>query len=112
METLNDKIYEEVDLTEQVGDYQLIKNNNMSNLWNLDWKDIFKGLVTSIYGALLIYLFGVFAGLYQSVINGLPFNITVDSQAMIVIGVFAGLSYLMTRYTSDTKGDLLGSNTK
>lgn len=102
------------DLSDEVGsvNYKLNEEKNMSNLWSVDFKDVLKGLLTSVYGALITYLYGVFAGLYQLVINKEPFSITVDFKAMLVIGIFAGLSYLVTRYTSDTKGVLFGSNKK
>lgn len=105
-------IKENQDLTEQVGsdllDYQLTKND-MSNLWNLDWKDLFNGIVTAILGAIITYLVGVFGALYQLVIAGEPFDIMIDLKAMIVIGSFAGLSYLAKRFFSDDKGMIFGS---
>jgi len=81
-----------------------------SNLFKIDWIDLFNGLVTTIIGALITYLYGVFAALYQLVVNHEVFVIQIDLQAMLVIGVFAGLSYLMKRFVSDSAGVVLGSN--
>ena len=93
--------------------YNLEEEKNMlSNLWELDWKDVLKGLITSVFGALLTYIYEVFAGLYELVFKGEEFSITINSKAIIVVGVFAGLSYLVTRFTSDTKGVFLGRNKK
>ena len=82
---------------------------NLSNLFGLNVKDFFNGLITAVIGALVTYLFGVFQALYQLAITGQAFKITVDFQSMIVIGVFAGLSYIVKRYFSDSTGTVLGS---
>lgn len=88
----------------------LVEKYMLSKLWRADFKDIFNGFITAIYGALLTYLFGVFDGLYQLAIKGEPFQVQVDLKAMLVIGIFAGVSYLLKRFTSDNKGTLLGGN--
>lgn len=76
----------------------------LSKLWTIDWNDLFNGLVTAIYGAVLTYLTGIFASLYQLVINNQPFEIFIDWKVALVIGVYAGLTYLSKRFTSGKTG--------
>lgn len=90
-------------------DYQFNIKNIMSTLYKLDWKDLLNGILTTFIGAIITYLYGIFAALYQLVIAGQPFQIQIDLQAMLVIGAFAGLSYLSKRFVSDTQGTVLGS---
>jgi len=78
-----------------------------SNLFSVNLKDVLNGLFTAVLGAITTYLIGVFAALYQLVINGQPFEIQVNFQAMIVMGVFAGLVYLQKRFFSNSENNVL-----
>jgi hypothetical protein len=103
---------EDGDITEQVGsvNYKLLDKYMLSKLWRADVMDLLNGLITAIYGALLTYIYGVFDGLYQLAIKGEPFQVDISWNMMLIIGVFAGVSYLFKRFTSDRKGIILGEN--
>ena len=79
----------------------------LSELWKLNGFDVFKGVITAIYGALLTYFVGIFGALYQLILNNQPFQIDVDFKTVAVVGIFAGLSYLSTRFSSGKSGAFL-----
>jgi len=79
----------------------------MSKLFKLDLKDVLNGFFTSVFGGVTIYLLGVFYALYQAVNNNEPFKIHVNFEAVLVIAIFSGLSYLVKRFFSGENGTIL-----
>ena len=89
--------------------YNLIEENKMSNLFSLDWRDLLNGLITAVLGSVVLYLLAIFSSLYQLVINGEPFKIAIDGQAVLVVAVFSALTYLAKRFVSGNSGVVLSN---
>ena len=79
----------------------------MSNLFELDLKDFLNGLITAIISGVVLYLLGIFSALYQLVINGQPFSLNIQWQAVLVVAMFSALTYLSKRFLSGTNGGVL-----
>jgi uncharacterized BrkB/YihY/UPF0761 family membrane protein len=85
----------------------LIEEKRMSDLFKLDWKDVLNGLLFAIIGNVVMYLLVIFTGLYQLVMNGQPFVIDVNFQAIVVVAIFSALTYLSKRFISGNSGNVL-----
>lgn len=78
----------------------------MSSVFNLDWKDLINGLITSVIGAVLTFLYQLFDPCL-SIIKGIPCHVSVNWSAVGIIAVGAGLSYLVKRFGSNDQGEFL-----
>ena len=79
----------------------------MSKLFKLDFNDLFNGLLFAIIGNIVMYLMVIFSSLYELAIKGLPFEVNIDFQAILVISIFSALTYLSKRFFSNPVGDVL-----
>lgn len=79
----------------------------MSNLFELDYKDFLNGLAMAVIGNVVVYLLAIFGELYRLVINGDPFSIIINWNAILVVGIFSALTYLVKRLFSGENGTLL-----
>ena len=66
-----------------------------ANLFNLNWRDVLKGLIMAFISA-------VVTGVYQLIqTNGIISWVTI--KPVIVVGIGAGLSYLIKNYFSNSQ---------
>ena len=79
----------------------------MSELFKLNFKDLLNGLIMAVMGNVVLYLLATFSELYKLVMNGDPFNIVVNWDAILVVGVFSALTYLSKRFVSGKTGAVL-----
>ena len=80
----------------------------MSNLFTLNWKDFFNGILMAIIGNVVLYLLIIFTSLYELVMKGLPFDIKIDWKAVLVVAIFSFLSYIAKRFFSGQSGVVFG----
>lgn len=80
----------------------------MSNIFSLNWKDLVNGLVMAVLGNVIIYLMAIFGSLYELVINNQPFEISINWNAVLVVSIWAVLTYLSKRFISNPAGTVLG----
>lgn len=70
---------------------------------NLNWKDLLTGLIVAIGTALLTYLYGSYqAGTLDQ----------LNLKQMLLIGGGAGISYLFTKFGTNSSGEPLQSEEK
>ena len=69
----------------------------MANLFNLNLRDVIKGLVMTVLAAVL-------ASIYQAVTN----NASVDWNQVLQIAFSTGLGYLIKNFFTDENGKLMG----
>jgi len=79
----------------------------MSDLFKLNWKDLFNGAIMAVIGDVVLYLLVIFKELYQLVMQNQPFQIELDWRAIFIVAVFSFLSYLAKRFFSGTTGSVL-----
>jgi len=91
----------------EIEDFLLEEKKVMSDLFSINWKDILNGFLFAVLGDVVMYLLAIFGGLYELVLDGKPFQIHINIQAIIVVAVFSGLTYLSKRFLSGTTGNLL-----
>jgi len=75
---------------------------NTSDLFNLNWSDVAKGLVVAVFAAVITYL----AALVQ--VPGFDLT-TINWQGVLSVAVIAGISYLGKNFVSDSNGKVLGA---
>lgn len=78
----------------------------MSGVFNLNWKDVLNGLITSVIGALLTFFYQLIDPCL-SVIQGISCHVSVNWDAVLIVAVGAGLSYLVKRFGSNNQGEFL-----
>ncbi len=69
----------------------------MSNLFNLNFKDLFKSLLVAIFAPLFAYLL--------EVLNANSFDF--DLKKIVTISLTACLSYLLKNFITNSKGEFL-----
>ena len=69
----------------------------MSNLYQLDLKDVLKVIATAVLASVVMFL-------YSALNNGT----TIDWAEVLRVAMASGLGYLMKNYLSDGEGKLLG----
>ena len=69
----------------------------MSKFLNLNLQDIAKGFIVAALSA-------VFTGLYQA----LSAQAVIDPRQLLMVGLTAGIGYLVKNYFTDSSGKLLG----
>lgn len=79
----------------------------MSDLFKLNLKDLLNGLVMAVMGNVVLYLLATFNELYKLVMNGDPFSIVINWEAILVVGTFSALTYLSKRFVSGKTGTIL-----
>lgn len=79
----------------------------MSHLFKLNGYDFFNGLIVAILGNVVMYLLAIFSELYGLVLKGDPFVISINWEAVLVVGIFSALTYLSKRFVSNPAGDVL-----
>lgn len=70
---------------------------NTSELFHLNWADFSKGIIMAVIGAIL-------TAAYQALSVGGPISI----QAMLTVGLLAGLGYIIKNFFSDDEGRVFG----
>lgn len=68
----------------------------MSQLFKLNWKDLLKGLVVSVFMAVLTFIYNV-------LLEGNTFEI----KEILIIALGAGIAYLSKNLLTNDSGDLL-----
>ena len=79
----------------------------MSDLFKLNGKDFLNGLIMAVIGNVVVYLMAIFSELYKLVMNGDPFSITINWNAVLVVGITSALTYLSKRLVSGPTGNVL-----
>lgn len=74
---------------------------NSSNLWNLNWKDLIKGLITAV-------IMGVLTIVYEMITAGGE----IDLKKIGIVALGAGIAYLIKNFSSDKQGNPLGVKIK
>ena len=70
----------------------------MSGIFELNWRDLIKGLILSVLTAVLTYI-------YQILQSG---NLTIGWNQVALVSITALLGYLIKNLATDTNGKLLG----
>ncbi len=74
---------------------------NTSQMFTLNWTDVAKGVVVAVFSAAITYLY------MATQVIGFSFS-TVNWDAMLTVGMIAGVSYLFKNFVSNSDGKVIG----
>lgn len=95
----NELVYEEYDLTEEVGDYYFNKDKKfMSNFFKLNWKDVLGAVIS----AALVSMLGYFLEHY----NTFAF---LANYPLLTVGALAGAASLLKALLTTSEGKFAGA---
>lgn len=79
----------------------------LSTLFSIDIKDLFNGVVLAVIGGVLTFLYQIIMPCLDSITNGVACDISISWQAVSIVAVTSGLSYIVKRYGSNEQGEFL-----
>lgn len=79
----------------------------LSTLFSIDIKDVANGLLTAVIGGVLTFAYQLFTPCLDYVNSGVLCDIHINWQAVGIVAVTSGLSYLIKRYGSNEQGEFL-----
>lgn len=82
--------------------------NSNSKLFNLNWKEALRGLATAIVGAIIT---AIYTALQATPIPGQTI-FDLDWKAIAMVGLAAGLGYIIQKFFRNTQDELFKASPK